>query len=159
MIVEFLRAGLNADFNFTMQFGTNAIFVMSGSSFTVQKDDPLLPTECVWNFQNLGDKNEIVVGEQFFKQFYTVFDTDNAQLGFGISTNSNTDDGPWILFAPEPHNGPSVLMVAGITTSSIVIVAVAAFFVVKAVKASKAKKAEKPANTDVESNEQLVESN
>jgi hypothetical protein len=127
-----------ASANVTIQFSTDAMFVMSASTF---QTSALLGLECKWNFQNLGNTTEIVVGEQFFKQFYTIFDNDNAQMGFAVSTNSaNSTDGPWVLYAPAPDNGPSVLMVTGVTTASIIIVAVLAFFVVKVMKANKSKK-------------------
>jgi hypothetical protein len=152
-----------SNWQFSMRFSTDAIFSMSGRNFTTEEyDDVNLCDICYWNLQDIGEEvgglNQVLVGEQFFKQFYTVFDSENASVGIGISNNVNTTDvdGPWITFwtappAPEPTptptpepepNGPTVLMVAGITTGSVVIVAVAAFFGLSACKAAKARRAD-----------------
>ena len=80
-------AEVSGAWNFTMQYSTDSVFVMSSSTFTFERTNAYQQTECVWNFQNTGNNNEITIGEQFFKQFYTVFDGQNNQLGFALSTN------------------------------------------------------------------------
>jgi len=163
-----------SNWEFSMRFSTDAIFSMSGRNFTTEDYDAIeLISTCYWNLQDIGEEvgglNQVLVGEQFFKQFYTVFDSENASVGIGISNNVNTTDidGPWITFwtapAPEPTpdptptptptptpepepNGPTVLMVAGITTGSIVVVGIAAFFGLSACKAAKARRADQIAH-------------
>jgi len=150
------------NWSFNLRFSTDAIFSMSGRNFTEEEEDDVTnATTCYWNIQDIGEEtgtlNRVMVGDQFFKQFYTVFDSENASLGIGISNNINSTDvdGPWITFwtapptpeptpTPEPH-GPTVLMVAGITTGSIAVVAVAAFFGLSACKAAKARRADEVA--------------
>lgn len=50
-----------------------------------------------------GDANFFVMGEKFVQQYYTVFDSDKSQMGFGVSVYSDDSTGPWILFASDPN--------------------------------------------------------
>lgn len=67
-----------SDFNVTMQFSTDATFVMAGGSFTYETQNILGMTQCNWSISSVGVRNEFVIGEQFFKQFYTIFDNVNG---------------------------------------------------------------------------------
>jgi hypothetical protein len=47
---------------------------MSAQNFSFDTTENGLPI-CVWYLQDLGPSSHVVLGQQFFKQFYTVFDS------------------------------------------------------------------------------------
>jgi hypothetical protein len=63
-------------------------FAMAGWTFNFETQDPITGNfSCFWLFQNIGQSTDLILGQPFLKQFYTVFDSTNAQLGFAISVN------------------------------------------------------------------------
>jgi len=135
----------NTNWNFTIQFGGQDLTnLMSGQYFTTETDSGGFKI-CSWNFENLGDVDYLILGEQFTKQFVTVFDVTSAMMAFGISKSSTSAVGPWIEQytappAPTPNptpSGTSTLAVVGITVGSLVVIGIIAFGVVHYMKKKK----------------------
>jgi hypothetical protein len=112
---------------------------------------------CVWGFKDSNTTgNDFILGEQFVTQFYTIFDSDNEQMGFGVSIYSTTSTGPWLLFSgdspiPSP-SGLSALAITGITVGSVLVAAIIGFALFKFIQSRKAKKGE---STDARYSEYL----
>lgn len=127
-------ANFETNFNVTMQFSTDAIFVMAGSSMVYESKSLLGLTQCNWSIQSVGDHSEFVIGETFFKQFYTIFDNNNGQVGFGVSssyTQQDSKNGPWILDAVQPPSNSSALFVVVIAVCTILFIAGIAYAILK----------------------------
>jgi hypothetical protein len=107
------------DWNITFQFGTNTAFTLNSRNFTYSNGN------CYFNFANLGYYDNIIIGQAFISEFYTIFDTENSRIGLGISANTLANptfakDGPWITNLPNPL---SVLAIVGISAGSLILIA------------------------------------
>jgi hypothetical protein len=76
-----------------------------------------LATVCYWNFQDLGaTTNQVLVGETFFSQFYTIFDNEVGVVGFGISASVDNAtlavSGPWMSEDWPDVMGPVAVLCA-----------------------------------------------
>jgi len=88
-----MATGSVIDFNFTiaMKNTTNAsvgytINMYSLLTYIYNATDSfvyMLP------FQDIGDSNEIILGQNWLSSFYTVFDNENARLGLSIANGWN----------------------------------------------------------------------
>jgi hypothetical protein len=71
----------SGNFNFTMQFlDTNmSLMYYTLGGWSLQQSGTINSSPvCIWTLQNIGEQNNVVVGLPFFRQFYTVFDSDNS---------------------------------------------------------------------------------
>jgi hypothetical protein len=71
---------------------------------------------CSWQFSNIGNATQVIIGQPFIWQYYTVFDTDNAQIGIAtmkLNQFAAPFFGPWISTAgssPAPEPTPSSII-------------------------------------------------
>lgn len=98
---------------------------MSGTNFNFDDVTVDFGNECFWNFHNLGDGGtEIIVGETFFKQFYTIFDSENSQIGFGLAqATQGSIVGPWFWYSTEKGSvdSPTSLAVVSLCSVSVIV--------------------------------------
>lgn len=111
---------------------------------------------CVWGFKDSNTTgNDFILGEQFVTQFYSIFDSENEQMGFGVSVYSNDNTGPWLLFSgPTPSpSGLSALAITGISIGSVLVAAIIGFALFKFIQSRKAKNGQ---STDARYSEYLT---
>lgn len=134
----------DSNFNVTMKFDSNATFVMYGQTYMHNETNTGgQVVGCLWGFVDSNTTgNDFFIGENFVTQFYTIFDSDNNNMGFGLSVNNaNANTGPWLLFSgdsPAPA-GLSSLAIVGITAGSIAVAAIAGFVIFKVIQNRRAK--------------------
>ena len=140
-----------SNFNVTMKFDSNATFVMYGQSYMHNETNAGgQVVGCIWGFVDSNTTgNDFFIGENFVTQFYTIFDSENNNMGFGLSVNNaNANTGPWLLFSgDEPTPAPgglSSLAIVGITTGSIAVAAIAGFVIFKVIQKRAAAKSTDP---------------
>jgi hypothetical protein len=131
-----------SDFNITMKFDSNATFVMYGQSYMHNTTNPSGQVDgCIWGFVDANTTgNDFFIGEQFVTQYYTIFDPDNNSMGFGVSVNSPTSTGPWLLFSAAAKTKLSAGAVVGITFGVIAAVAILGFLSFKLIQKQRASK-------------------
>jgi hypothetical protein len=76
-----------APFNLSLQFNTTATYIIPSDGTTYYS---ATSNKCYWNFNKVGNGTEFIIGEQFFQQFYTVFDNENSRMGFGVGAHAST---------------------------------------------------------------------
>jgi hypothetical protein len=74
----------------------------------------------------------MVIGSAFIEQFFTVFDAENSQVGFAISSTIPSPDGvgPWIISQSNSGGGSSALAVILIIIGIVAVVGVVGVVVV-----------------------------
>jgi hypothetical protein len=86
-----------------MRFSTDALFSMSVKSFAYSTAS----NTCMWSVAKISG-SQVIVGQPFIGQYYSVFHVEGQQLGFGVSsTRVNPQvNGPWItgyIYPPTPE--------------------------------------------------------
>jgi len=125
-----------------MQFNTTATYVIPSNGTTYYSPTSNL---CYWNFQKVGNGTEFIIGEQFYAQYYTVFDNENLRMGFGIGISATTnvtienapipDPEPTPTPDPTPEPVPSkntqILLIGGLGGASVAVIGLVAYLIFK----------------------------